>query len=86
MGKPVLLEAIQEWLRDAVQLRFPHHHDALKVLVHAAWLDVGSNGDVGEVARASVGVNTVEAAVEEVVEALMDAVCLTHDYCVTFSR
>ena len=52
--------------------------------MHAARLDVSADGDVGEVARAGVGVDAVEATVEEVVEALVDAVRLAHDHSVTF--
>ena len=79
----VLLEAVQEWLRYALQLRFLHHYDALKVLVDATGFDVGTNSNVGKVAWTRVGVDAVEATVKEVIEALVDAVCLAHDHRMT---
>ena len=87
MRQAILLKAIEEWLRDIlhVKIRLLHNHNALKVLVDSARLDVGADGDVGIVTRARVGVNPVETPVEEVVEALMDPVRLAHDNCVTLS-
>ena len=85
MGQPILLESVQERLGHGLQVGLPHHYDALKVLMHAARLDVGTNGDVGEVAWPGVSVDAVEATVEQIIEALMNAVRLAHDYSVTFS-
>ena len=85
MGQPVLLKAVQERLWDVAQVRFLHHNKALKVCVDTTRLDVGTDGNVGKVAWPRVGIDAVEATVEEVIEALMDAVSLAHDDRVTFS-
>ena len=45
---------------------------------------MGTYGNVGIVTRTCVCINPVEPSVEKVVEALMDAVCLTHDNSVAF--
>ena len=50
----------------------------------SAWLDVGPYGNVGIVTGTCIGINAMETSVEEVVETLMDAVCLAKDNCVTF--
>ena len=83
MRQAILLKAIEEWLGDILHVL--HNHNALKVLVDSARLDVGPNGDAGIVTRARVGIDPVETPVEEVVEALMDPVRLAHDNCVTLS-
>ena len=49
--------------------------------MHAARLDVSPNGNVGIVSWARGGINAMEAAVEEVIEALMDGISLCHHHC-----
>lgn len=52
--------------------------------MYTAWLDVGSNGNVGIVTWTSFGINAEEAAVEEIIEALVNGICLHHHHCVAF--
>ena len=87
MRETILLKPVQERLRDVLllQIGLLHNHQALKVLVYATRLDVGPDCNVGVITRASVGVNSVEPPVEEVVETLVDGVCLTQDNSVTLS-
>lgn len=51
--------------------------------MYPARLDVRSYGNVGIVTGPGVGVYSVKTSVEEVVETLMNAVCLAHDHRVT---
>lgn len=83
--EPVLLEAVEERLGDdlSTEIRLLHHHQAFKGLVDTAGPDVGPNGNIGIVAGPCVGINTMKATIEEIIEALVDAVCLTQDYHVT---
>ena len=55
-----------------------HHHYTLEIRVHPAWLDVSANGNVGIVTGARVGVNTMESPVEEIIETLVNGICLAH--------
>ena len=46
---------------------------------------VGTNCNVGVVSRAVFRVvNATESLVEEIVEALVDVICLAHHHCMTF--
>ena len=80
MRQVVLLKAIEEGRGNVLNVRLLHHQHTLKVRVHSAGLDVRPDGHVGIVTGAVLGVDAVEAAVEEVVEALVDGVGLRHDH------
>ena len=79
MGDAVLLKAVQEWSRSVGELRLPHNHHTLEVLVHTAWLVVAANGNVSIEPWLLCGVrviNTAKVLVEQVIEALMNVICL----------
>ena len=81
----ILLEAVEERCWCVLHLRLFDNHNTLKVGVHSGGLCVGSNSNVGEVARSFMGIiNLTKALVKEVIEAFMDVICLCHDYCVAF--
>ena len=50
--------------------------------MHTAGLDMSPNGNVGIVTWTSFGINAVEAAIEEIIEALMNGIRLHHHHCV----
>ena len=80
----VLLKPVEERWRDILQLGFLHHHYTLKLGVHTARFDVGPNGNVGVVPWARGGIDAVEAAVEEVIEALVNSIGLGHHHSMAF--
>ena len=83
----VLLKAVQEWSRSVGELWLPHNHYTLEVLVHTAWLVVAANGNVSIepwlFLRVWV-VNTPKVLVEQVIEALMNVICLWHQDSLPF--
>lgn len=85
MREAVLLKPVEEGLWGGGQVGLLHHYHTLKVLVDTAGFDVGANGYVGIVTGARVGVDAMESAVEEIVETLVDGVCLAEDNSMTFS-
>ena len=86
MADAVLLKPVEEGGRSPGYLALLHHNHTLKVLVDAAWLQVGTDGYVGIVTRAVLRVvYASEALVEQVVETLVDVVGLAHEYSVTLN-
>ena len=83
MSDAVLLKPVQKRRRSVFHFRLLHHNHALEVGVDATWPEVGSNCNVGVVSRSVLlVVDSPESLVEEVVEALVNVVCLTHDHSV----
>ena len=81
----VLFKAIQEWSWGVFHLRLLNNNHTLEVRVDSRWFEVSSNGNVGVVAWALFRiVNASETLVEQIVEALVNVVSLTHDDCMTF--
>ena len=82
----ILLKPVQERSWCLSNLRLLHHDDTLEVGMDPTRPQVGSNRNIGVVSRPLLGVvNTTEPLVEEVIEALMDFICLTHDHRVTLN-
>lgn len=80
MGDAVLLKPVEEGSRCVDHLRFLHDHHTLEVGVNPAGSQVGPNSNVGVITGAFLlVVDAAEPLVEEVVEALVDVVCLAHD-------
>ena len=83
----VFLKAVEEGCWCVLHLRLLDDHNTLEVGVHTGWLHVSPNYNVGVVASALLGIiNSVKVLVKEVIEAFMYAICLRHQYCVTFNR
>ena len=82
----ILLQAVEEGCWCVLHLRLLDNHHTLKVGVHAGGFQVGPNSNVGVVTGAPLGViNLTKALVEEVIEAFMNIICLSHHHCVAFN-
>ena len=82
----VFLKAIEEGCWCVLHFRLLNDHNTLKVRVHTGGLCVGSNGNVGVVTSAPLGViNFTKALVEQVIETFMNIICLSHYHCVAFN-
>ncbi len=82
----VLLKSVQKRGWGIDYLRFLNHHHTLKVGMNPGWSEVGTNSNVSVIARAFIEViNSSESLIEEVIEALVNIVSLTHDYSVTYN-
>ena len=79
MGDAVLLKSVQEWSRGVKELRLLHNHHTLEVLVNTARLVMAANGNVSVEPWLLVGVWVINASkvlVEQVIEALVNVICL----------
>ena len=79
LGDAVLLKSVQEWSRGVRELRLLHNHHTLEVLVHTAGLVMAANGNVSVEPWLLVGVWVINASkvlVEQVIEALVNVICL----------
>lgn len=82
----ILLKPVQKRSRSVFHFGLLHHNHTLEVGVHATRPQVGSNCNVGVVAGSLMGVvDATEPLVEEVVKALVNVICLTHYYSVSFN-
>ena len=86
VGKAVLFKAVQEWGWHVLHFRFLHHNHTLELWVHPAWLGVSPYGYIGIVTRSTVLiVNPAKPLVEQIIEALMDVISLSHYNCVSLN-
>ena len=86
MCDAVLLKAVEEGCRCVLHLRLLDNHNTLEVGVHTGGFQVSPNGNVGVVASTLLGIiNLTKALVEEIIEAFMNVICLSHHHCVAFN-
>ena len=86
MTDAIFLEPIQKRSGCVLYLTLSYNDNTLKVPVDPRGFQMGPYGDVGIVTRTVFRViDPPEPLVEKIVEALMNIISLTHNYCVSFN-
>lgn len=81
MTDAIFFKPIQERGWSSINLRLFDNYNTTKVRVYSTWSEMGSNGYISIISRTMFGiVYSTEPLIEEVIEALMNVICLTHHY------